>query len=133
MKKQIASVLLLSATAVFAGQAFAADGAGMTRAQVLAELAQAQKDGSIVVGGESGMTAKELRPDLYPSQAAAGKSRTQVLAELAQAQRDGTAFVTGEANLEAKQTAPVVAKSRAQVQAELKDTGTKLLVGELDR
>lgn len=82
MNKRIASFLLVSLSALSAGQALAAEPAGLTRAQVLAELEQARKDGTLIVDNEAGLTAREVRPDLYPSAASNGKTRAEVLAEL---------------------------------------------------
>lgn len=63
---------------------------GKTRAQVLAELAEAQRTGDIYANGNSDKKLNELRPDLYPTKAIVqGKTRVQVQAELAQAQRSG--------------------------------------------
>jgi hypothetical protein len=39
---------------------------GRTRAQVTAELKEAQRTGDIMVGGEAGMTEYELNPSAYP-------------------------------------------------------------------
>ncbi len=73
--------------------------AGKTRAQVRAELADAQRTGDIVAGKDaasdefsSGAFKKlnELNPAAYPAKAAVtGKTRAQVRAELAEALRTG--------------------------------------------
>ncbi|MDT7520949.1 DUF4148 domain-containing protein [Rhodoferax sp. TBRC 17198] len=73
--------------------------AGKTRAQVRAELAEAQRTGDIVAGKDaaadefsSGAFKKlnELNPAAYPAKATVtGKTRAQVRAELAEALRTG--------------------------------------------
>jgi hypothetical protein len=87
------SLLILSLTAGVAGQALAADpDSGLSRAQVRAELAEAQRTGSII-DGESGLPRNALYPQLYPAQQKeVGKTRAQVLAELEQARAKGELF-----------------------------------------
>jgi D-alanyl-D-alanine carboxypeptidase len=87
--KLLSSVALALAT-LSAGSAFAAEPAtSVTRAQVLAELAEAQRTGNIM-DAQSGKMLNELHPNLYPAQAKApGLTRAQVLAELAEAKRTG--------------------------------------------
>jgi hypothetical protein len=64
-----------------------------TREEVLAELAEAQRTGDIVIGNgheDSGKKLNELYPERYPAKAAiTGKTRQQVLDELTEAQRKG--------------------------------------------
>ena len=61
----------------------------VTRAQVLAELAEAQRTGDIL-DGHSGKKLNELWPARYPATTATqGPTRAQVLAELAEAKRTG--------------------------------------------
>ncbi len=87
---KIATVALLLA-ALGSGYATAADTAtqGLSREQVLAELADAQRTGDIV-DAKTGMKLNELNPSAYPAKAVAeGKTRDQVLAELTEAQRTG--------------------------------------------
>ena len=70
--------------------------AGKSRAEVRAELAQAQRNGEVVANGEIGLTARQISPGLYPAEVTAqGKTREEVRAELAQARRDGTLAVNG--------------------------------------
>lgn len=73
-----------------------------TRAQVLAELAEAQRTGDIVVNvGANGNSKKlnELYPERFPAKTVAqGKTRAQVLSELAEAQRTGDIVVNVGAN-----------------------------------
>jgi ABC-type transporter Mla subunit MlaD len=73
--------------------------AGKTRAQVLAELAEARRTGDIQAGKDAGFDEfnsgafkklNELNPTAYPAKVSeSGKTRAQVLAELAEAQRTG--------------------------------------------
>ena len=68
---------LIAAVAVAASQlAFAADGPGqpLTRAQVRAELAEAQRTGDIIYG-LNGEKLNELFPDRYPLRPAAPAPR----------------------------------------------------------
>ena len=116
--------------------------AGMSRGQVMAELAAAQSSGDILANGETGLKLNEVYPDRYPAkQTLAGKTREQVGAELLAAVRSGDMLADGQSNLNlndvypsqypAKQT--LVGKSRAQVQAELADalrTGDYMVGGE---
>lgn len=96
MNRKTLSTLTLALAALAAGNALAADAATpKTRAQVLAELAEAQRTGDIVAHGDSGKKLNELYPSQYPAKAATrAYTREQVLAELAQAKRSGE-FVPG--------------------------------------
>lgn len=82
--KKLTTTALLVLAAIASGQTFAAEPAPLTRAQVLAELEQARKDGTLIVDNEAGLTAREVRPDLYPAAPASSKTRAAVLAELKQ-------------------------------------------------
>lgn len=135
------SALLLSLTAAVAGPALAADpAAGLTRAQVLAELADAQRTGSII-DSESGLPRNEINPQRYPAQQkAAGKTRAQVLAELEQARAKGELFAedTGMRLNELRpELYPAVARqgqslTRAQMVAEMQQARAagQLHIGE---
>jgi hypothetical protein len=93
MKNVRIALIALSFTAAAAGStaALATDMAGKTRAQVHAELLQAQRDGTLNANAMTGATLRDLSPTLYPSkQAPSTVTRAQVLAELAEAQRLGT-------------------------------------------
>jgi hypothetical protein len=100
---------------------------GLTRDQVRAELADAQRQGDLPATGDLGRTLREASPDRYPaSQAAAGLTRAQVRAELAQARRNGELLV-GDTGLTQHDIAPqnfpsralAQGTTRAQVRAEL--------------
>ena len=133
------SAIVLAVAAVASGSAFAADG-GLSRDQVKAELAAAQRAGNVIANGETGALAKDMFPSLYPAaQATASLSRDQVKAELAAAQRAGNVMANGEtgqtvADLNPAQFAvPVLAKTRADVKAELiqaQRTGDIVINGE---
>ncbi|MET1114487.1 MAG: DUF4148 domain-containing protein [Comamonas sp.] len=113
--RRSASILILSLTAAAAGHALAAEPAGLTRAQVLqpqqypaqqsaagktrpqvlAELAQARAKGELTEG-EADLRQNQLRPDLYPSQAAQDQAVTsdQVFAEMQRARAAGQLHFT---------------------------------------
>jgi Domain of unknown function (DUF4148) len=68
----------------------------LTREQVKAELAEAQRTGDMVVG-ESGRKLNEISPDRYPiTRAQSTLTREQVKAELAEALRSGNYVAAGE-------------------------------------
>jgi hypothetical protein len=88
------------------GAAAHADG-GVTRAQVKAQLADAIRMGDMHAPGESGLTLRELNPQLYPAVAvAAGKTRAQVRAELAEAIRTGDMLANDDRGLKLKEEKP---------------------------
>lgn len=132
----LASVLALAAAADLAS----ADGP-LTREQVKAELAEAQRSGDIVAGGEAGLKLNELFPGRYPAKPALhGSTRSQVQAELAEAQRTGN-LIAGEAGERLHELYPhryppkpvVAARTRAEVKAELAEairTGDIIANGE---
>ncbi|MDM7941669.1 MAG: DUF4148 domain-containing protein [Hydrogenophaga sp.] len=97
MKNLRHSVIALTLTTLCAGSVFAADMTPRTRDQVRAELAQAQRDGSLIADGQTGLSFRQLFPGRYAQPAAMSSiSRDQVRAELAQAQRDGTLVADGQ-------------------------------------
>ena len=109
--RRSASILILSLTAA-AGHALAAEPAGLTRAQVLADMSAAQRNGTII-DTRSSLPRNMLQPQQYPAQPqAAGKSRAQVLAELEQARANGE-LTEGEAGMRQNQLRPDL--YRAQV------------------
>lgn len=92
------STIALAVSALFVGQAMAADNGPATRAQVKAELAEAVRTGN-VVANVTGELKNQAFPKSYPAQQnVASKSRDQVRAELADAVRTGNviANVTGQ-------------------------------------
>jgi hypothetical protein len=97
MKNVRNSVIALALTTIAAGSVFAADMTPKTRDQVRAELAQAQRDGTLIADGQTGATFREMFPGSFTQPAAVSTvSRDQVRAELAQAQRDGTLIADGQ-------------------------------------
>lgn len=139
--RHTASILILSLTAAVAGHAMAAEPtSGLTRAQVLADLAEAQRSGSIAEG-EIGLAPKVLNPQQYPAQQqAAGNTRAQVIAEFQRARANGELLetVSGARMSEVRpdlypaKTAQGKAVSRDQVVADLqraRDAG-QLTFGE---
>jgi len=129
MKTNILSVIAITVAAWSAVPAMAADaGAPLSREQVQAELAQAQRNGDLLANAEAGLKANQVAPANYPAKAAEpGMTREQVQAELAQALRSGDIPVDSVTGLKANELAPgnyparaaEQAKSRDQVQAEL--------------
>ena len=112
-KTIIAAAAVLAATA---GSAFAdttyptvtfvGHQSTVTRAQVQAELKQAQADGNYIVGGNE-----------YVDPAAnfvSTKTRAQVLAELHQAQQDGTYVAGGESDVHQFTTVPAASTRVAE-------------------
>jgi hypothetical protein len=102
MKTSYAAILAITLSSLASGYASAeyaipdnnastiASAPSKTRAQVRAELVEAQRTGDVYADGNSGKKLNELRPDLYQTKAAVqGKTREQVKAELVQAQRSG--------------------------------------------
>ncbi|MCD2511398.1 DUF4148 domain-containing protein [Comamonas endophytica] len=110
-----ASILILSLTAAAAGHALAAEPAGLTRAQVMAELSEAQRSGAII-DTRSSLPRNVLQPQQYPAQqSAAPKTRAQVLAELEQARANGE-LAEGEAGLRQNQLRPDLYPAQTQGQ-----------------
>lgn len=88
MQRTTTSLIALALAASVSLPALAQGSAtGKTRDQVRAELIEAQRSGNLVVNGETGETARDLRPDLYPTVSGGqGKTRADVRAELIEAQ-----------------------------------------------
>lgn len=74
------------------------EGAGKTRAEVQAELAEANRTGDIYGSGETFVKLNQVFPGRYPSvePVAMGKTRAQVQAELTDAVRTGDAYSGGD-------------------------------------
>jgi uncharacterized protein (DUF2141 family) len=97
MKNARTSIIALALTALSAGSVFAADMTPKTRDQVRAELAQAQRDGTLIADGQTGATFRDLFPGSYMKPVAASStSRDQVRADLMEAQRNGTLVADGQ-------------------------------------
>jgi len=91
MKTSHATAIVLLVATLGSGYALAADTAthSVTRAQVLAELAEAKSTGNIL-DGKTGKMLNEVYPSRYPAKPVVSSvTREQVLAELAEAQRTG--------------------------------------------
>ena len=133
------SAVVLAVTSLAWGSVFAAD-SGLTRDQVKAELAAAQRTGNLIVNGESGALAKDVFPSLYPvAYNTEGLTRAQVKAELAAAQQAGNVIANGDSGQTiaelhpAKFPATLSTKTRADVKAELAEarrTGDIMINGE---
>lgn len=116
--------------------------AGISRDQVMAELAAAQRTGDVLANGETGLKLNQMYPDRYPAkQTLAGKTRDQVRAELSTALRSGDMLANAQSGLKLNEVDPsqypakqlLAGKSSAQVQAELADalrTGDYMVGGE---
>jgi hypothetical protein len=108
MKTSYTSAIVLVVSALASGYATASNQGGSgphfpeadttapsvstkTRAEVSAELEEAQRTGDIIAGvGGTSEKLNDLYPERYPAKPVAeGKTRAQVLAELAEAQRSG--------------------------------------------
>ena len=139
MKSAKFSAIVLAVAAVASGSVFAADG-GLTREQVKAELAAAQRTGNVFANSETGLLAKDMFPSQYPAAySTAEVSRDQVKAELAAAQRSGNVIANGESGQTVAELSParfpaaVSAKTRAEVKEELalaQRTGAIVFNGE---
>ena len=91
MKTSYIATIAIALATLGSSHAFAADVSpqGITRAQVQAELIEAQRTGNIL-DGHTGKMLNELYPSLYPTKVVAQSvTREQVLAELSEAQRTG--------------------------------------------
>jgi hypothetical protein len=88
MNRSTFSALALAVAALSSVGAQAADGS-LSRDQVRAELAQAQRNGDLLAAGEAGLPQNQVNPAAYGAQPAAGVSREAVQAELAQYRREG--------------------------------------------
>jgi hypothetical protein len=123
------TLALAFAAASLSGAPAFGQGAGLSRDQVKAELAEARRNGELRTGGEANLRLRDMHPDLYPAPAAAPapKSRQQVRAELEEARATGSLIVPGDLGLTEYELAPhrfpararVAGKTRAEVKAEL--------------
>jgi ribosomal protein L31E len=114
--------IALAGAATLATSAYAQDSEQpKTREQVLAELAQAKREGTIP-SGVLWLTGRERFPEKYHV-AASTKTRDEVVAELAQARREGTIpsgvlWLTGRERFPEKYHVAASTKTRAEVKAE---------------
>jgi hypothetical protein len=138
MNRNTATLLALAVSAAFSLPAMADQDSGKTRAQVQAELQQAERTGDLR-DGDTGMKLSEMNPGRYAVVQTNGKTRAEVKAELQQAERTGD-IADGETGLKLNQTHPSrysaqnseSGKTRAEVKAERSgdivegETGLKL-------
>jgi uncharacterized protein (DUF169 family) len=101
MIRNTLSILTMAVATLVAGNVMAQGSAitfSKTRAQVVAELEEAQRTGDIVAPGRNsnGQKLNELYPNSYPAKPTLpGKTRAQVVAELEEAQRTGDIVALG--------------------------------------
>ena len=101
MKNRL-SVVAIALSTLVAGHALAADpSVAKTREQVRAELAEAQRNGTLLVDGDQGLRAYPVtqRPAAQKTADKAvvvGKTRAEVLQELRDARANGTLIANSE-------------------------------------
>ncbi|MDO9435669.1 DUF4148 domain-containing protein [Hydrogenophaga sp.] len=91
------SLIALALATASIGTSFAADAsAPKTRDQVRAELAEAQRNGTLMADGMTGATYRQLNPGLYAAMPAMTvKTRAEVQAELRDAWTSGDLVADG--------------------------------------
>jgi hypothetical protein len=134
--------LLALTVAALATHAPAHAQAPLTRADVVAQYAQAVRTGDILAPGDSGRKLNELYPERYPKPAAAPTlSRAQVVAELQAATLSGDVLAPGDSGRKLNEQSPqrypaptaVAGKTRDEVRAETREairTGDMLASGD---
>lgn len=86
-----------------------------TRAEVQAELLEAQRTGNIVSWDEQGLMLNQMYPQNYPPKPAGqGLSREQVMAELLEAQRTGNMVSWGDSGLMLNELYPQMYPARGR-------------------
>lgn len=105
MKNRL-SVVAIALSTLVAGHALAADpSVAKTREQVRAELAEAQRNGTLLVDGDQGLRAYPVTPRPAAQKTAekaaekavvVGKTRAEVLQELRDARANGTLIANSE-------------------------------------
>ena len=88
------SAVVLALTSVFTAQAMARTDPPQTREEVKADLADAIRNGDMLVG-DSSETLREIYPNNYPARPVVSLTRAEVEAELAEAIRTGN-MLAGE-------------------------------------
>ncbi len=131
MKTKFAAIALVLASGLIAGTPALA---GVTRAQVKAELAEAIRTGDIAApGDEQGRKLNELNPSRYPAKLAqASLTREQVKTELAEAIRTGDMPANGEQSSKLNELYPSMYPAK-QVQASLTRDQVKAELAEAIR
>jgi len=116
------------AVACLLGLSASAQAQGLTRDAVRSELARSLRSADIIVGGEAGLTERQLRLQRGQSRSEmAGKTREQVKSEILEAMQSGSILSHGALMLPVSELAPhrypartlVLVKSRQQVKEEL--------------
>ncbi|WP_137918156.1 DUF4148 domain-containing protein [Hydrogenophaga sp. 2FB] len=103
------SLIALALATASIGSTFAADAAApKTRDQVRAELAEAQRNGTLIADGQTGATLRDLNPGVYPAMPAATsmKTRADVRAELNEAWSRGDLVADGQTGASYRQLNP---------------------------
>jgi Domain of unknown function (DUF4148) len=105
MKNRL-SVVAIALSTLVAGHALAADpSVAKTREQVRAELAEAQRNGTLLVDGDQGIRVYQVTPRPAAQKTAdkaaekavvVGKTRAEVLQELRDARANGTLIANSE-------------------------------------
>jgi 2,3-bisphosphoglycerate-independent phosphoglycerate mutase len=109
MKSASLSLIALALSTASAGMAFAADASTpKTRDQVRAELAEAQRNGTLIADGQTGATLRDLNPGLYAAMPASAttKTRADVKAELRDAWTRGDLVADGQTGATYRDLAP---------------------------
>lgn len=131
MKNARNSIIALALTALSAGSVFAADMTPKTRDQVRAELAQAQRDGTLIADGQTGATFRQQFPGSYMQPAATSSaSRDQVRTELMEAQRNGTLIADGQTGATFRDLYPQRYPTVDNMQANKATNGTTVGMGQ---
>jgi len=96
----------------------------MTSEQVQADLVSARLAGDIVANAESGLTLREVYPDLYPQQRASSSvTREQVAADLALARLGGDIVASSESGLTLREVYPDLYPTASTANGEQVKTG----------
>lgn len=97
-----------------------------TAAEVRSELLEAQRNGDVVRGGESGLTDSQARPWAYaPRATEPGKSVAQVRAETLEAIQSGDILQAGESGLTRRQVSPHTYYARDRGMEQHRTAGTR--------
>ena len=108
MKFARLSLIALALSTACTGMALAADAASpKTRDQVRADLAEAQRNGTLIADGQTGATYRDLNPGRYTTMPMASmKTRADVQAELRTAWARGELVADGQTGVTYREQAP---------------------------